>query len=162
MITPDHTTSSTDPEDNVTASPDNTARDANPVARQGAPASDLVGDTATSPGDKPVRTRRTANESRYAAAPAITDHQPFDAAVGRLEARAAAGPDPKAGRRSPNLDPATESAATEPPKSQHLNVKIEFVVLDGAAAEELIRKQAAAVRDALRWFADHPPDATTA
>jgi hypothetical protein len=39
-------------------------------------------------------------------------------------------------------------------------VKIEFVVMHGPAAEELIKKQSAAVRDALQWFADHPPDET--
>jgi hypothetical protein len=41
-------------------------------------------------------------------------------------------------------------------------VKIEFVVVDGPAAEELIKRQAAAVRDALQWFADHPPDEKSA
>jgi hypothetical protein len=41
-------------------------------------------------------------------------------------------------------------------------VKIEFVVVNGPAADELIKRQAAAVRDALQWFADHPPEDASA
>jgi hypothetical protein len=37
-------------------------------------------------------------------------------------------------------------------------MKVELVVVTGPAAEALFKKQAAAARDALRWFADHPPD----
>ena len=39
-----------------------------------------------------------------------------------------------------------------------LTSKITFVVVHGTAAEELIKRQGAAVRDALEWFAHHPPD----
>jgi hypothetical protein len=37
-------------------------------------------------------------------------------------------------------------------------MKVELLVITGPSAKALIRHQAAAVRDALRWFADHPPD----
>lgn len=53
-----------------------------------------------------------------------------------------------------------DPAAARQPGIRPLNVKIEFVVLRGPAAEELIKRQGAAVRDALQWFADHPPDET--
>jgi len=43
-----------------------------------------------------------------------------------------------------------------------LTVKIEFVVVSGPAADELIKTQAAAVRDALQWFAENPPDEKSA
>jgi len=38
-----------------------------------------------------------------------------------------------------------------------LKVRIELVVVDGEAGKELLRQQAAAVRDALRWSATNPP-----
>lgn len=53
-----------------------------------------------------------------------------------------------------------DPAAARQPAIQPLKVKIEFVVVRGPAAEQLIKRQVAAVRDALQWFADHPPDAT--
>jgi hypothetical protein len=37
-----------------------------------------------------------------------------------------------------------------------LKVRIELVVVDGEAGKDLLRQQAAAVRDALRWFAANP------
>jgi hypothetical protein len=37
-------------------------------------------------------------------------------------------------------------------------MKVELLVVTGPSAKALIRQQAAAVRDALRWFAGHPPD----
>jgi len=39
-------------------------------------------------------------------------------------------------------------------------VVYELVIIDGATTfgRELHRRQAHAVRDALQWFADHPPD----
>jgi hypothetical protein len=38
-------------------------------------------------------------------------------------------------------------------------VRIELVVIDsnGQLGKELLRRQAAVVRQALQWFADHPP-----
>ena len=36
-------------------------------------------------------------------------------------------------------------------------VYIEFVVVNGELGKQLLRKQAAAIREALQWFADHPP-----
>jgi hypothetical protein len=38
-------------------------------------------------------------------------------------------------------------------------VRIELVVIDGNGllGKELLRRQAAAVKEALQWFADHPP-----
>jgi hypothetical protein len=41
-------------------------------------------------------------------------------------------------------------------------MKIEFVVVSGPAADELVKTQAAAVRDALQWFAENPPDEKSA
>jgi hypothetical protein len=37
-----------------------------------------------------------------------------------------------------------------------LKVRVELVVVDGEAGKELMKRQAAAVRDALQWFADNP------
>lgn len=38
-------------------------------------------------------------------------------------------------------------------------VRLELVVIDsnGQLGKELLRKQAAVVKEALQWFADHPP-----
>ena len=44
------------------------------------------------------------------------------------------------------------------PAPDPLRVRVELVVVDGPAAKELLKRQAAAVREALRWFADHPPE----
>ena len=79
MITPDHLNSATDEQDAVATDLRDTTRDADPVPRQDAPAPRLVGDTATGRGDRPIRTRRTANESSYAAAPAVDRPQAADA-----------------------------------------------------------------------------------
>ncbi|HET8659196.1 MAG TPA: hypothetical protein VFM55_09380 [Micromonosporaceae bacterium] len=35
-------------------------------------------------------------------------------------------------------------------------MRIELVVVDGPDAKELLRRQAAVVREALQWFADNP------
>jgi hypothetical protein len=53
-----------------------------------------------------------------------------------------------------------DPAAARQRGTRPLNVKIEFVVVHGPVAEELIKRQGTAVRDALQWFADHPPDET--
>jgi len=50
------------------------------------------------------------------------------------------------------------AAAASRARAGPLTVKIEFVVVNGPAAEELIKRQAAAVRDALQWFAANPPN----
>lgn len=44
------------------------------------------------------------------------------------------------------------------PAAEPLRVRVELVVVDGPAAKELLKRQAAAVREALQWFADHPPE----
>jgi hypothetical protein len=44
------------------------------------------------------------------------------------------------------------------PAPEPLKVRVELVVVDGPAAKELLKRQAAVVREALQWFADHPPD----
>ncbi|GAA0739530.1 hypothetical protein Drose_16995 [Dactylosporangium roseum] len=44
------------------------------------------------------------------------------------------------------------------PAPEPLKVRVELVVVDGQAGKELLKRQAAAVREALQWFADHPPD----
>jgi hypothetical protein len=51
-----------------------------------------------------------------------------------------------------------DRAAARQRDTRPLKVKVEFVVVPGPAAEELIKRQTAAVRDALQWFADHPSD----
>jgi hypothetical protein len=43
------------------------------------------------------------------------------------------------------------------PGPEPLKVRIELVVVDGPEAKELLRRQAIAVRDALRWRLDHRP-----
>jgi hypothetical protein len=43
-------------------------------------------------------------------------------------------------------------ARTPPPK-----VRIELVLVGGAEGKQLRARQAAAIREALRWFAQHPP-----
>jgi hypothetical protein len=55
---------------------------------------------------------------------------------------------------------AARTDATQHPGTDQLSEKITFVVVHGTAAEELIKRQGAAVRDALEWFASHPPDET--
>lgn len=37
-----------------------------------------------------------------------------------------------------------------------LDVRVEFVVLDGDAGKALARRQAAVMRQVLQWFQDHP------
>jgi hypothetical protein len=56
--------------------------------------------------------------------------------------------------------PASSSTATTQARSIPITVKISLVVVEGLAAEELIRRQAAAVKAALQWFAGHPPGET--
>ena len=48
--------------------------------------------------------------------------------------------------------------ATAPgrPAPEPLKVRIELVVVDGPDAKELLKRQAAVVREALQWFADNP------
>jgi hypothetical protein len=98
------------------------------------------GDKDLSPGDKDDKPTPQANESSYAAAPATQSEFAHDA---------------ENSHRAPTVEPLLADAAAR--EREPLNVKIEFVVVDGTAAEELIRRQAAAVRDALQWFADHRP-----
>ncbi|MFC6022709.1 hypothetical protein ACFP2T_41960 [Plantactinospora solaniradicis] len=46
------------------------------------------------------------------------------------------------------------------PASEPLKVRVELIVVDDpAAAKELLKRQAAVVKEALQWFADNPPDA---
>jgi hypothetical protein len=42
---------------------------------------------------------------------------------------------------------------------QPFEVRIEFVVLDGPAGQELARRQARIMRKVLRWIAEHPDPA---
>ena len=43
-----------------------------------------------------------------------------------------------------------------------LRVRIELVLVHGPEGKQLRTRQAAAIREALRWFAEHPnPDPTT-
>ena len=74
-------------------------------------------------------------------------------------------PRDRADKPSPPADESSYVAAAQAGATQHqgtdpLSVKITFVVVHGTAAEELIKRQGAAVRDALEWFANHPPDET--
>jgi hypothetical protein len=48
------------------------------------------------------------------------------------------------------------------PGPEPLKVRIELVLVDGPEGKQLRARQAAAIREALRWFAEHPnPDQTT-
>lgn len=58
------------------------------------------------------------------------------------------------GRYAPRYRAATAAR----PYAEPLRMTVELVVVTGPSAEALIKKQAAAVRDALRWFAEHPPE----
>ena len=56
------------------------------------------------------------------------------------------------------------SVLAQPPRRRRSRlgeptVRIELVVIGSASqlGKELLRRQAAAVREALQWFADHPP-----
>jgi hypothetical protein len=49
--------------------------------------------------------------------------------------------------------------APGPAPDQPLQVRIEFVVLDGPAGKELARRQARIMRKVLRWIAEHPDPA---
>ena len=63
----------------------------------------------------------------------------------------------------PDEDPGGAVDDVAPPRRRErrqpepLKVTVEFVVVDGELGRELLLRQAAAVRDALRWFADNPP-----
>lgn len=75
----------------------------------------------------------------------------------------ALSPRDRADKPSPRADEssyvaAAQAGATQYPGTDPLSLKITFVVVHGIAAEELIERQGAAVRDALAWFASHPTD----
>lgn len=77
----------------------------------------------------------------------------------------ALSPGDRADKPSPQADEsrygaAAQVGATRHPGTDPLSLKIALVVVHGTAAEELIKQQGAAVRDALEWFASHPPDET--
>ena len=77
----------------------------------------------------------------------------------------ASSPGFRANKPSPPADEssyvaAAGAGATQHPGIEALSLKVTFVVVRGTAAEELIKQQGAAVRDALEWFAGHPPDET--
>jgi hypothetical protein len=95
---------------------------------------------------------------------------------GRICRTSSAPPDPTRGGvsgSSGRLDAAPRtSTSSDSPHHPYLplrrrrsrlgepTVVYELVIFDGATTfrRELHRRQAAAVRDALQWFADHPPD----
>ena len=54
-------------------------------------------------------------------------------------------------------DTALHGATAARPNSGPRTMRVELVVVTGPAADALIKEQAVAVRDALQWFADHPP-----
>jgi hypothetical protein len=68
-----------------------------------------------------------------------------------VESRVADGP-------APSTEAQYASRTTGRPPPEPLKVRVELVVADGTAAKELLKRQAMAVREALQWFADHPPD----
>ena len=77
----------------------------------------------------------------------------------------ALSPGDRADKPSPRADEASyvaadQAGATQHPGTDPLSLKITFVVVHGTAAEELIKRQGAAVQDALEWFARHPLDET--
>lgn len=51
------------------------------------------------------------------------------------------------------------SALVNHGRATPLTVRVELVVVDGAAGKQLARHQAAAVRAVLEWFRDHPTEA---
>jgi hypothetical protein len=79
---------------------------------------------------------------------------------GRDSPRMAKGGEDKA---SPNASESKIAAANgggapNNTMPESLTVRVELVVVDGAAGKELLRKQAIVVRQALQWFADHRLD----
>jgi hypothetical protein len=83
-----------------------------------------------------------------------------DTATGQHDS--ALSPGDRADKPSPQADEsrygaAAQAGATQHPDTDPLSLKIALVVVHGTAAEELIKQQGAAVRDALEWFASHPP-----
>jgi hypothetical protein len=76
----------------------------------------------------------------------------------------ARSPGDRADKPSPQANESSYAAAApagaQPGGAHPLRVKITFVVVHGTAAEELIKRQGAAVREALEWFASHPPEQT--
>jgi len=59
-------------------------------------------------------------------------------------------------RESPH--PIYTPRASGRPGPEPLRVRVELVVVHVPAATELLKRQAAVVREALQWFADSPPD----
>lgn len=83
-----------------------------------------------------------------------------DTATGQRDS--ALSPGDRADKASPPADEsrygsAAQAGATQHPGTGPLSVKITFVVVHGTGADELAKRQGAAVRDALEWFASHPP-----
>jgi hypothetical protein len=52
--------------------------------------------------------------------------------------------------------PASRRRPARRRSAEPLDVRIEFVVLDGDAGKALARRQATVIRQALQWFHDHP------
>jgi hypothetical protein len=72
----------------------------------------------------------------------------------------ALSPGDRADKPSPPAEESRYGAAARGGATLHsgndpLSVRITFVVVHGTTAEELIKRQGAAVRDALEWFARH-------
>jgi hypothetical protein len=57
-----------------------------------------------------------------------------------------------------SADPQYASPTPDRPPPEPLKVRVELVVVHESAAQELLKRQAMAVREALQWFADHPPE----
>ncbi|WP_433300916.1 hypothetical protein ACQP2F_04605 [Actinoplanes sp. CA-030573] len=84
-----------------------------------------------------------------------------DTATGQRDS--ALSPGDRADKPSPPADESSygasaQAGATQHPDTDPLSLKITFVVVHGIAAEELIKRQGAAISDALEWFASHLPD----
>ncbi len=67
----------------------------------------------------------------------------------------------EAERPSDGVDPSSRPAEAERarrgrPPPPPLNVRVELVLVDGPDGKRLRQLQAAAIREALRWFAEHP------
>ena len=74
-------------------------------------------------------------------------------------------PTPESDGRGNDIEPENGESRYPPsssirPEARPLKTIIEFIVVDGAEGKQLRARQAAVIREALRWFAEHQTNST--
>jgi hypothetical protein len=84
-----------------------------------------------------------------------SDQPGYGSAQGEASALPRSEPAPLDSPNAGLADPPNKEAESQP-HPRPLSVKVTLVVVHGATADELMKRQAAAVRETLQWFVDHP------